>query len=106
MDSEVLPATLPVISHASYDHDSELPLLLLVEFLVEEAIVYLRSGRNRLDQLDLVWAQFGEDGLDVGGFQTGVIIIQEWIVDMVVRLEDLRVLTAQLDDPLQMWEEK
>src|SRR5919199_5388996 len=78
MDGAIEAATGEVIPEAFHYHLAERFLLAFVELLMENRIVHpLRLLGNRLDQRDELSFEIVEDELDLGGFHTGLELIEQ-----------------------------
>ena len=75
---------------------------ILWEVLVQHGIVHLRFGGHRFDQGDLLRADIIKDGLYFGGFHTRLVIIEQWVIGMVIRLEQFGVTFGPIDDLFQV----
>ena len=65
MGSLILAAAFPIVAKLGDDFHAEIPLLLLVESLVQERIVHLRFRGDGFDQFHLPRAQGVENRLDI-----------------------------------------
>ena len=102
MGGFVLAAVVPVIAELGDDLHAKVPLLLLIEGLVQEGILHLGLGGDGLDQLHLLRAQGIEDLLHIAGFHTRLEIIQQGIVGMLKAGEEGGITLAQLDHLLEV----
>jgi hypothetical protein len=75
---------------------------LLVVWLVQERVVHLGAGADGLDQLHLLRAQGAEYRAHIGGLHPRLIVLQQRVVYMVVRSEELREAAAVVDDLFQV----
>jgi len=98
----VLPAAVPVIPKARDHLNAKVPLTLFIIRDVQEAVIDHRFRRDLLQQLHLLRAQRIEDGLYFARFHAGFKIIQQRIVDMVVRLEEIGVSLPHCQHFFQM----
>ena len=69
----ILPAAIPIVAHPGDDIHTEIQLSLLGELLVQEGVVNLGAGGDRLDQLHLLRPQGVEDGLHIRGLHAGFV---------------------------------
>src|SRR3990170_3900615 len=99
----VLPAALEVIAIGLGDLDPEVPLLLDVELEVQEGVVHRTAALlDGPHQGDLTWPELVEDGLDLGGLQPRLEVVEHRVVRMIEGSEELRVLAAELEHLLEV----
>ena len=65
---------------------------------MQEFILDLRLFADSFHQFDLLGTQMIENRLHFGCFHSRLEIIQQRIIQMIVRLEEIRILPAKLDD--------
>ena len=98
----ILPAAAPVITKFGDDIHAKIHQLLFVVFLVEEIILDLFGGGDRLDQLDLFGSQAIEDRFHIGSLHAAFVIIQQRIVGMIGRREEGNIFVDQFHHFFEM----
>ena len=102
VDGFILAAAVPVIAKAGDHIHAKIPLLLFGEGRCRKLSSTCGLVGDGLDQLHLLRAQGIEDGFDIGGLHAGFKIIQQRIVDMVVRGKEGGVFAAQFNNFFQV----
>ena len=94
MDRFILTAVIPVKAKTGDDVNTEIPLTLLIIRDVHKRIINRRFGGDFLKQCNLLGAQRVKDVLDVNGLHACFEVVEQHVVNMVIRLEERHILAA------------
>ncbi len=98
----VLAAAFPMVAHLGDGLHAKVPLFLLIVGQGHEGIVHLGLAGDLLDQCHLLGAQEVENGLYIGGLQTGLKDPQQRVVFMVVGCKIAGIAVSQVEDLFQV----
>ncbi len=102
MGGSVLAATLEVIAEF-FDHgQAKIPLLLLVEGLMDRRVVHLLALADGANQFDLPWTQRFEHLPNLRRLHPNLVLVQQRIINMFVRLEEIAVLPVERHNLLEV----
>ncbi|EKD88585.1 MAG: hypothetical protein ACD_34C00454G0003 [uncultured bacterium] len=106
MHGFILATAVPVITKSGDHIHTKIPLTFFVIRDVQETVVNYRFAGDGFQKLNLLRTQFAEDILHFLGLESGFEIIEQRIIDMVPRLEEISILAAKFNHFLEVRSEE
>ena len=103
MLAHILTPAREIISHPADDLIHKNKLFFRVEFRMEKGVVHLRTRGDFPEQSALFLPERGKDRVNLCDREALLEIVEQRIIDVLIRLEMFRILTAQLNQARQPW---
>ena len=102
MRTHILPSAREIVSHPDNDAVHKFKLFPFIIFRMEKRVVNLFAGSDLFQQSDLFFAERRKDGVHFRHRISLLEIVEQGIIDVLIRAEQFRIFAPQVDQGRQI----